>query len=175
MRKIVACGMITFASLAAAWPCTAQRAPQRFATSPVPALRVINDTATRSGSAAFLIEAAGGIAGSLAGFGLIYSTDSGCGSEDLVCNLRQAGAAVLVGTIGAASGAYIAGRLADTEPSALGIIIGAIAGAGAGLGAAHLVTEELNWVNSDAGAIITFSVAQGVTTALGSRIVRALK
>jgi hypothetical protein len=92
-----------------------------------------------------------------------------------VCNLRHAGTAILLATVGAASGVYLAGRLGETEPSTLGAVIGAVAGAAAGIGVVHLLTEELNLVSSDAGAIVGYAVTQGTVAALGSRIARVLK
>lgn len=130
---------------------------------------------TRTGAAAFLVEAAGGTAGSLAGFGVGYALADRCDSEDLVCNLENAGTALLAGTVLAALGTYVAGRLGDTEPSALGAGLGAVAGAAAGIGVWHLLTEELNVVTSDAGAVASYVVTQGIVTALGSRLVRALR
>ena len=108
---------------------------------------------SRTGAGAFLVEAAGGTAGSLAGFGVGYALADRCDSEDLVCNLENAGTALLAGTVLAAVGTYIAGRLGDTEPSALGAGLRAVAGAAAGIGAWHLLTEELDVVTSDAGAV----------------------
>jgi hypothetical protein len=161
--------LLTFGS---ALPCAAQRTQSRF-VSAQPASFERQDE--RTGGSAFLIEAAGGIAGSLAGFALVYSTSGSCESEDLVCNLQHAGAAIAAGTVGAAGGTYIAGRLAHTQPSAVGAFLGAVVGAAAGIGVWHLATEELDVVKSDAGAIITYGVTQGVVAALGSRIGRALR
>ena len=167
--------LLVFAAilLAATQPGTAQRAPARFALEPVPTSSVVVQSA-RSGGSAFLIEAAGGIAGSLAGFALVYSAADDCEPEDLACDLGHAGAAVGVSTAAAAGGVFLAGRLGKTDPSGVGAALGALVGAVAGLGMAHLVTEELNVVNSDAGAIITYSVTQGIVAALGSRIARGL-
>jgi hypothetical protein len=136
---------------------------------------IARGTVAPGGGTALLIETAGGIAGSLAGFGLVYSTSSDCESEDLVCNLRHAGTAALVATVGAGSGVYLAGLLGNTQPSALGAVLGAVAGLGAGIGVSHLLTEELNVVNSDAAAIVSYGVTQGTVAALGSRIARALR
>ena len=154
MKSLVTC-VALLASFTCALPCAAQQ--------------------THTGGAtAVLIEAAGGTAGSLAGFALVYSTSGRCDVEDLACNLQHAGAAVLVATAGAAAGAYLAGRLARTQPSMVGAALGAVVGAAGGIGVAHLLTEELNLVNSDTGAIIGYAVAQGTLTALGSRVARAL-
>jgi hypothetical protein len=157
--------------LAAATPCWAQHAATRFPAHSSAISSLANQN-TRSGGGSFLIEAAGGIVGSLAGFGLVYSTVDECDSEDLVCNFGHAGAAVGVATAGATGGVYLAGRLGGTNPSMVGAALGALAGAAAGLGMAHVVTEELNLVNSDAGAIITYGITQGIVAALGSRIAR---
>jgi hypothetical protein len=159
--------------LGVAQPGMSQRAPMRFALEPL-SISPVASQGVRSGGSAFLIEAAGGIAGSLAGFALVYSTADDCDSEDLACNLGNAAGAIATSTAAAAAGVYLAGRFAKTDPSGAGAAIGAVVGAAAGLGMSHLVTEELNLVDSDAGAIITFSITQGLVSALGSRIAKAL-
>jgi len=169
-RELLAIAVIL---LAVAQPGMSQRAPVRFAHVPVITSAIAAQDA-RSGSSAFLIEAAGGIAGSLAGFALVYSTADDCESEDLTCNLGKAAGAIATSTAAAAAGVFLAGRLGKTEPSGAGAALGAVAGAAAGLGMAHLMTEELNLINSDAGAIITLCVTQGLVSALGSRIAKKL-
>jgi hypothetical protein len=165
-----------FCSLMFVWPCEAQRAPARFAevvtlhaTSPMMA------TSASAGTRAFLIEAAGGTAGSLLGFGAVYLLADDCNVEDLSCNLENAFSAIAAGTVGSAIGAYVLGRAADTQPSGIGVTIGSIAGAAAGIGLWHLFTEELNVINDTGPAMVSYALAQGVVTALGSRIVRALQ
>lgn len=141
----------------------------------LPAASGAQVSAGRGGPAAFAVESAGGIAGSLAGFGVGYAVAERCDGEDLVCNLEHAAAAVATGTVFSALGAYGAGRLGDTRPSGLGASLGALVGAAAGIGAWHLATEELDVVRSDVGAVLTYGVTQGIITALGSRLVRALR
>ena len=58
----------------------------------------------------------------------------------------------------------------DTDPSLLGASLGAIAGAGVGVGLWHLFTEELDIGNSPLIAVLTYSTAQGLASALGSRL-----
>jgi hypothetical protein len=113
---------------------------------------------------AFAIEAAGGILGSAAGFGLaaaVVGMDD-CDVEDLECLLRDLASALASATAGAGVGSNIAGRLAGTRPSGLGAALGAIAGVAAGLGVVHLLSEELNVVRSDVGLIASFAVTQGL-------------
>ena len=127
--------------------------------------------------AAFPVEAAGGIAGSLigAGAGLLILNKS-CDSEDLVCDLTRAGLAISLATVGSAAGTVIAGRAGNTNPSTGGAIVGSLVGAAAGLGVVHLMTEELNVAHgSTAASILAFSITQGLVTALGSRIFRAIR
>ena len=123
----------------------------------------------------FAIEAAGGTLGSLLGFGAVYVAGNECEGEDLVCNLRSAFTAVVLGTVGSATGAYLAGRAFDTEPSALGATLGAVAGAAGAIGVVHLLTEELNAINGRGVELASYVVTQGLITALGSRIVRSLQ
>src|SRR5262245_41826684 len=152
-----------------ATPAFAQHAP----TVSAPTLQ---DPGSRSGFSAFAVEALGATAGSALGFGAIYlSRRDECEVEDLSCNLENAAAGVAVGTIGSAVGAYVSGRVFDTQPSGVGAALGAVAGAAAGLGMWHLFTEELNLVNKSGAATATYVVTQGIVTALGSRLVRALK
>ena len=131
--------------------------------------------AVPGGGASFAIEAAGGIGGSLLGFGLVYLLGNDCDVEDLGCNLETAFGAMALGTAVSAGGAYLAGRLADTQPSGVGAVLGSVAGAAAGVGLWHLFTEELDLVNNDKAAVLSYSVAQGIVTALGSRIGRAIR
>jgi hypothetical protein len=130
-----------------------------------------NPVAQRVGTQAFLIESAGGVSGSLLGFGLVYLAASDCG-EDLSCTLQQAFGAVALGTVASAGGAYLAGRLAETQPSGVGALLGAVAGAAGGIGLWHLITEELNLVVSDEAAVLSYTITQGMVTALGSRLAR---
>jgi predicted RNA-binding protein with PUA-like domain len=136
---------------------------------------VVGHAQVKSSAPAFVVEAAGGIAGSFTGFGLVYALGDRCAGEDLACEIRTAGGAIAAGTVVSALGTYWAGKAFDTNPSGLGAALGSIAGAAAGIGAWHLMTEELDVVKSDAGAIITYGVVQGLMSALGSRVVRALK
>lgn len=119
----------------------------------------------------FAVEATGGIAGSLIGFGAVYllAADS-CPVEDLGCNLRNAFSAIAVGTAGSAAGTILLGRARGTGPSVVGAIVGSIAGAAAGIGVWHLFTEEFDIINHREVAIVGFSVTQGIVTALGSRL-----
>jgi len=127
-----------------------------------------------TGGRAFLIESAGGTAGSALGFGLIYLLGRDCDVEDLGCNLQNAFGAVAVGTAASAAGAYLAGRLGNTRPSGWGATVGSIAGAGGAIGLWHLLTEELDVVNDQGAVVVTYALTQGLMTALGSRIGRAI-
>ena len=152
----------------------AQRAPSRFQNAQLTLETRALPGAPSSGGA-FLIETVGGAAGSLLGFGLLYLIGNDCDVEDLGCNLEHAFGGIALSTATAAGGAYLAGRLADTQPSGVGAVLGSVAGAAAGIGMWHLFTEELDLVNNDLAAALSYSVTQGVVTALGSRIGRALR
>lgn len=129
----------------------------------------------RGEAVAFVIEAAGGAAASFAAFSVMAAALEECDVDDLACDISSVAASVGVATIASAGGAYLAGSLARTGPSALGAAIGSLVGAAAGVGAWHFIKEEIDIGTSDAGAIAIYAVTQGVVTALGSRIVRALK
>lgn len=136
-------------------------------------------TRDRSGGSAFAIEALGGTAGSLAGVGvgLLLSgawTDR-CNNEDLACLLRQIAATGVVSVAGATAGTYIAGRAADTGPSFVGGLLGAVAGAAAGAGVIHLLTEETRVADNNATLAVAYSVTQGIVSALGSRLLSRLR
>ena len=129
-----------------------------------------------AGAGAFVIEGFGATAGSFAGMvAVVLATRDDCDVEDLSCNLGNAGLGLLTSTAGAALGATLAGNLAATEPSGWGAIVGAVAGSVAGIGVWHLVTEELNISRSRKVAVASYSLTQGVVTALGSRIGAALR
>ena len=128
-----------------------------------------------SGGQAFAIEATGAVVGSLLGFSTIYLSRDRCEVEDLGCNLETVFGGIVLGTAGATAGAWLAGRAGDTDPSLAGAAIGSVVGVGAGIGLWHLFTEELDIVNEPFAAALTYSFAQGVATALGSRLVRRLR
>jgi hypothetical protein len=156
----------------------AQAASRNFTqpASPATAAPTAQAGASPTGFSAFGLEALGASVGSALGFGIIYLTRKDeCDVEDLSCNLESAFAAIVVGSAGAAAGDYIVGKLFDTRPSAVGAIVGAVAGAAAGVGTWHLFKEELGIVNTSEGYAATYVITQGVVTALGSRLVRALK
>lgn len=126
---------------------------------------LVASASRRSHATALGIEALGGIAGSAIGFGaLIGKADCG---ENLSCTFGNAATALLLGTLGAAGGAYAAGRLGGTEPSGWGAAVGAIAGAAAVVGVDHVLSGTNT---SDTSRYITFAVTQGLITAIGSRI-----
>ena len=132
----------------------------------------------RAGASALAIEAVGGVAGSLAGVGaglLITRAVNECESEDLVCDLRRVTTTAVASVIGAAAGTYVAGRAADTDPSLLGGILGALAGTAAGVGVVHLLTEETNVARNNATLVIAYSVTQGIVAAVGSRVVASFR
>jgi uncharacterized membrane protein YfcA len=133
----------------------------------------------RRGGAAFAIEAMGGVGGSLAGVGagLLISgaATNECDVEDLVCGLKQAATTGVVSVVGATAGTYIAGRAANTEPSFVGSLLGAIAGAAAGVGVMHLLNEETKIARNNATLAVAYSVTQGVVAALGSRLIAAVR
>lgn len=132
---------------------------------------------TRSGVNAFAIEAAGATIGSVTGvaLGLAASRIDECDGEDIVCILSGLSVGGVGGIIGATVGDVVAGRRYNTRPSTAGAIVGSIVGVAAGLGVVHLFTEEANVRLGRAGAVVVFSVTQGMVTALGSRAGAAIR
>jgi hypothetical protein len=124
---------------------------------------------------AFLIESAGGFAGSLLGWAVIYKTANDCDVEDTGCIIRSAAVGIAISAVTAPAGTYFAGKAGDTNPSLLGASLGAVAGAVAGIGVWHLWTEELSIGNGTLTGILTYSITQGLVTAAGSRLARALQ
>lgn len=126
----------------------------------------------RTGSSAFLIETAGATLGSAAGFGiaLAISRPDECSGDDLACVLQKIGVSLLVSAGSATAGDLVVGNMSHTRPSAPGAFIGSLAGIAAGVGFVHLLSEELDLTRSDATLFVSYSFAQGVVTALGSRI-----
>lgn len=125
-----------------------------------------------SGSNAFAVETVGATAGSVAGvvLGLAVSRPDRCGVDDLACTIRGLGVAGVGSVIGSTAGAVIAGRSRDTRPSSVGAFVGAVAGAFAGVGLVHALTEEVNLKLEKPLTVAVYSLAQGVVTALGSRL-----
>jgi hypothetical protein len=152
-----------------------------FALSAVPAaagaqsLETASHTGSRTPAQAFAIEAAGGITGSLIGFGVVFLDDNDCGVEDLGCHLDNAFLGIALATLGSAAGVYLTGRAFETQPSGAGATLGAAVGAAAGIGTWHLFTEELDLVNRTEAAVVVYAITQGICAALGSRLVRALQ
>ena len=125
----------------------------------------------QAAATAFRHEATGGVIGSAIGFGgsLFVASRRNCG-EDLGCSLGRVATALALGTAGAALGTHLAGRLAETNPSLAGSLIGATAGGVAAIAVDHLLTEEANLDLSRVVRAATVAVTQGLFAAAGSRI-----
>jgi hypothetical protein len=131
-----------------------------------------------TGAAAFATEALGGMAGAALGIvvGLAVAKPDDCPSDDdVVCTLRRLGVTGAIGIVGATVGTVVAGRWRRTDPSVVGALLGAAAGTAAGIGLEHLVTEELDQPLGNAGAVLLFSVTQGILAAAGSRLTAHLR
>jgi hypothetical protein len=157
--------------IGAADVAAAQRPPSSAFVAP----GFATSAAPPSGGESFALEAAGGIAGSLLGFGVIYFSNDRCGVEDLGCTLESVFTGMVLGTVASAAGTYFAGKAGNTDPSLLGASLGAVAGAGAGVGLWALFTEQLDVGNKQIAAAVSYTVTQGLVTALGSRLMRRLR
>jgi phosphate/sulfate permease len=168
--------LVAVAGALLAGPATVRAQPVlRRSEAPFSAVQLAVHSGTRTPAQAFAIEAAGGVAGSLIGFGVVLLGDDDCDVEDLGCHLERAFLGIALGTLGSAAGTYLAGRAFDTRPSGAGATLGAVVGAAAGIGAWHLFTEELDLVNRTEAAVVVYALTQGVMAALGSRLLRSLQ
>lgn len=126
-----------------------------------------------TGAAAFATEALGGTLGAALGLvvGLAVARPDDCPSDDdVVCTLRRLGVTGIMGIAGATVGTVAAGRMRGTGPSVAGALLGAACGTAAGIGLEHLITEELSQPLGNVGAVLLFSVTQGILAAAGSRL-----
>jgi len=130
----------------------------------------------RTTAAEFSIEAAGGTLGSAlgVGIGLLIADPGDCDGEDLQCILEGLGVTGLVAAATAPLGTVLAGRAYDTEPSMLGAVLGSVAGVAVGLGVIKLF-DEAGVPLEGLGAGVAFTLSHGIVTALGSRLVAALR
>jgi hypothetical protein len=130
----------------------------------------------RTGMRDWTIEAAGATIGSVAGFGigLAIFDDDDCG-DDLDCIFEDVAGVLAFSSVGATMGIWALGSAANTDPSFGGALIGSLAGAAAGLGILKVLEEiDSDW-SEGAPAVIGFTVTQGVLTAIGSRVGKALR
>lgn len=120
----------------------------------------------------FLIEAAGGAVGSLAGLwlGVGLGGVGECGVENLECMLKGAAVALVGSAAGAGIGAWGAGRWRETEPSGWGAAVGGVAGLAAALGVVRILEESSPRGGEGVGAIVAHGVTHGLVTALFTRI-----
>lgn len=127
---------------------------------------------TRSGADAFVIEAAGATAGSLAGalatHRILEETRGPCDVEDLACLLGRVGVIGIGSAVGAAWSGYALGHATDTDPSGLGSALGAVVGVAVGAAAVKGL-EEMD-VRSQWVAAIGYTFVHGIVTAAGSRL-----
>jgi hypothetical protein len=124
-----------------------------------------------------LVEWGGGTVGSAVGggIGLLIASESDCPSDELACSFEKAGIALAASALGSGAGTWFGGRMGETEPSGLGAAIGALLGVPAGIGVVHLLSEDTDWVRSDAVLFASFAITQGIVSAVGSRIVASLR
>jgi hypothetical protein len=169
-------GMRMFCTITAVWCfCASTEASAQRVDVPLGDQFAAEAVAPRTAAppsalAAFGIEALGGVGGAALGYGALMLTGDDLCGEDLTCTLRNAGAALLLGTVGAGLGSYAAGRVFGTEPSGLGALAGAIAGAAAVIALDHAAGEM-----SDGTRVAVFALTHGTIAALGSRIAAALR
>ncbi|MEZ4416257.1 MAG: hypothetical protein R3E10_10980 [Gemmatimonadota bacterium] len=116
----------------------------------------------------FWLETGGALIGGALGFGAVALAHDP-GNCELECQLREAGFALSMGWVGGAAGAWLAGRAFDTRPSALGALVGSLAGVMAAVGTAHLLSEEAN-VSTTALVVVPVASVHALLTAAGSRL-----
>lgn len=114
--------------------------------------------------------------GSAAGLGwaLLLANPEDCPTDDLQCILERLGMVGSSAAVGAALGVYLAGRLADTEPSAAGAVIGTLVGTAGAVGLLTLL-EQSGADPGGAALVVGYTVVHGMITAAGSRVGAALR
>lgn len=147
-------------------PAVGQRLAPRAAPVTSHAL-VIGDRPFLEGGN-FLLEAAAGTLGSLAGIAVVGLV-ADCGVEDLGCIIRTVGAGGAMGAIGATAGVTIAARRSNAPRSVAGAALGAVVGTGVGLGVHWLLNRSSDRNLGDAVVVPIFVISQGVFAAVGSR------
>ncbi|HET9426133.1 MAG TPA: hypothetical protein VFO55_12230 [Gemmatimonadaceae bacterium] len=164
MKRIVAGCMVALAVVAS--PAEAQSRAAFTASAPA------GPAADSRG--AFVVEAAGGALGALAGIGAVLLT-SRCDVEDLGCGIISIGSAGLVGVIGATAGTTLAARGTGSRSSIGGAIAGSVLGTGVSLGVHYLLNRNSDRNVGDAITLPIFVIGQGVGAALGSRVIGAAR
>jgi hypothetical protein len=121
---------------------------------------------------AFVLEAAAGSVGSLAGIAIVGLTRE-CGVEELGCIILTVGAGGALGAVGATIGTTLAARATNSPRSVGGAALGALIGTGVGLGVHWLLNRGSDRNLGDKVVVPIFVLSQGIFSALGSRIVGA--
>ena len=120
-------------------------------------------------SGAFALEALGGIAGSLAGMGIVAAV-SNCDVEDLACTILTVGAGGALSAVGATVGTTLVARQTGSHRSIGGALGGSVVGTGVGLGVHYLLNRESDRNLGDKIVVPIFALAQGIFAAWGSRL-----
>ena len=120
-------------------------------------------------SGAFALETLGGIAGSLAGMGIV-AVVSNCDVEDLACTLLTVGAGGALSAVGAAVGTTLVARQTGSHRSIGGALGGSVVGTGVGLGVHYILNRESDRNLGDKIVVPIFALAQGIFAAWGSRL-----
>jgi hypothetical protein len=121
---------------------------------------------------AFALEALGGAAGSLVGFGIVGLT-ANCGVEDLACVITTVGAGGALGALGATIGTSMVARSTGSRRSVAGAAVGSLVGTGVGLGVHWVLNRNSDRNLGDKIVLPIFVISQGVFAAMGSRLVGA--
>jgi len=122
-----------------------------------------------NGVGSFVLEAAGGTAGSLVGMGVV-ALASNCGVEDLACTILTVGTGGALGAIGATLGTTLVARQTGSRRSIPGALAGSVVGTGVGLGVHYLLNRGSDRNLGDRVVVPIFSLAQGIFAAWGSRL-----
>jgi hypothetical protein len=125
------------------------------------------------GARRFAVEAAGGVLGSAVGatVGLAaFRVDKCPVDDDVKCVLGRLSLTGATSVVGATLGVVLLGRAQDTEPSIGGAFIGSVAGAAAGAGLLSATSGSRTGTSGRITSVVLYSLAQGVVTAVGSRL-----
>ena len=123
-----------------------------------------------------LAQWGGGSVGSAAGYSAAFlvTRPDRCG-DDPGCILPALAANAASAAVGSWAGVMLVGRATETNPSGWGAALGSVGGAAAGAGVL-VALQEIRREDLQGGtALLVFSVTHGLLSALGERVVNALR
>jgi hypothetical protein len=136
------------------------------------------EAAQRASRTGFVMEWLGGMAGSAASFGLGIAFADSCNDDpddflNLDCAVNAAFVTVAISIPASALGTYALGEVVNSRPSAVGALIGSVVGV---VGGALVISAlDSDSSDNDVAIVLGYAAAQGLFSAIGSRIGAALR